>query len=72
MKKIISIILSVLMLTGILAAYPVSAEETTPITPDTSWYNDEDSEFTITTAAQLLGIASVVNSESAYFRNKTI
>ena len=72
MKKIISIILSVLMLTGILAAYPVSAEETTPITPDTSWYNNEDSEFTITTAAQLLGIASVVNSESGYFRNKTI
>ena len=72
MKKIISIILSVMMLIGIMAAYPVSAEEATPITPDTSWYNDTDSEFVITTAAQLLGIASVVNGNSGYFKNKTI
>ncbi len=29
---------------------------------DTSWYNDKDSEFTITAAAQFAGFASLVNS----------
>ena len=72
MKKIISIILSVMMLMGVLAVYPVSVGAATPITPDATWYNDTDSEFVITTAEQLLGIASVVNSGSNYFRNKTI
>ena len=61
------------MLTGILASYPVSATEPTPITPDTSWYYEDTTkkEYTITTAAQLLGIASI-NVEADYFRNKTI
>ena len=63
--------LAVLMLTTAFASYTVvSAEEA--ITPDTSWYNTTDTEFTITTAAQFLGIAIVINSNNEYFRNKTI
>lgn len=49
-----------LVLTGMLMFslfwIPSAAE---PITPDTSWYSADQTEFTITTAAQLLGIKSV-------------
>ena len=49
-----------LVLTGMLMFslvwIPSAAE---PITPDTSWYSADKTEFTITTAAQLLGIKSV-------------
>ena len=30
---------------------------------DTSWYNETDTEFTLTTAAQLAGLAKLVNAE---------
>ena len=33
-------------------------------TVDTSWYNDEDSEFTLTSAEQLAGLGSLVDTNS--------
>ncbi len=38
---------------------------------DTSWYNETDSEFTLTTAKQLAGVAELVN-EGKTFADKTI
>lgn len=32
---------------------------------DLSWYNGTDTEFTITTARQLAGVAELVNSNAA-------
>lgn len=40
-------------------------------TTDTTWYNDTDTEFTITTAEQLAGLAKLVN-EGTSFDGKTI
>ena len=40
-------------------------------TVDTSWYNDEDSEFTLTSAEQLAGLGSLVDSGNT-FGGKTI
>lgn len=40
-------------------------------TADTSWYNDSDTEFTIDTAEELAGLASLVNSGYS-FNGKTI
>lgn len=39
---------------------------------DLSWYNGTDTEFTITTARQLAGVAALVNSNAADFAGKTI
>lgn len=38
---------------------------------DTSWYNEEETSFTITTAEQLLGLASLVNGGNS-FTGKTV
>lgn len=39
---------------------------------DLSWYNGTDTEFTLTTPAQLAGVAELVNSNAADFADKTI
>lgn len=39
---------------------------------DLSWYNGTDTEFTLTTPAQLAGVAEPVNSNTADFAGKTI
>ena len=39
---------------------------------DLSWYNGTDTEFTITTARQLAGVAELVNSNTTDFVGKTI
>lgn len=39
---------------------------------DLSWYDGTDTEFTITTARQLAGVAELVNSNTADFAGKTI
>lgn len=39
---------------------------------DLSWYNGTDTEFTITTPAQLAGVAELVNSNTTDFDGKTI
>ena len=41
-------------------------------TADTSWYNDEDTEFVITTAEQLAGLAKLVDEERYNFAGKTV
>lgn len=39
---------------------------------DLSWYDGTDTEFTLTTPAQLAGVAELVNSNAADFVGKTI
>lgn len=39
---------------------------------DLSWYDGTDTEFTITTARQLAGVAELVNSNTTDFAGKTI
>ncbi|MGN0585264.1 MAG: Ig-like domain-containing protein [Ruminococcus sp.] len=39
---------------------------------DTSWYNERDTKFTLTTADQLAGLAVLVNEEKDNFAGKTI
>lgn len=39
---------------------------------DTSWYDDSKREFTIDSAAQLAGVAALVNDGTTTFRDKTI
>ena len=63
MKKLTALFLSTLMVLTLvisMATFAVSAE-TTPITADKSWYNETQTEFTITTPEQLLGFAELVS-----------
>lgn len=41
-------------------------------TVDTSWYNETDTEFTITTPEQLAGLAELVNDGTDSFKGKTV
>jgi hypothetical protein len=45
--------------------------EVPTVTADTAWYNDDATEFTLTTQAQLLGFAKLVN-EGNSFSGKTV
>lgn len=70
-------ILTLSMLLGVLPPVVASAdseadsEAVSTITPDTSWYNDTDTEFTLTTAEQMYGLAELVNGGNP-FVGKTI
>jgi len=72
MKKILSLMLALCMVIGVVPA--VFAAETADVwdgTADTSWYNDTDTEFTLATAEQLAGLASLVNAGNT-FAGKTV
>ncbi|MCD7727530.1 MAG: hypothetical protein LUH57_04220, partial [Ruminococcus sp.] len=65
-KKLLSATLSVAMLVCLIVPNSVAA-----LSEDTSWYNSTDTSFTITTATQLAGLASLVNNGNN-FSDKTI
>lgn len=77
MKRLLSLMLAAMMLFA-LAVVPTTAAEATDeaatteaITPDTSWYNESDSEFEISNAEQLLGFVELANGGNT-FAGKTI
>ncbi len=47
------------------------SQPTPGVTPDTSWYKDGESSFTLSTEAQLLGLAQLVNNGNS-FAEKTL
>ncbi len=57
--------------TGAINNYEASLIDTWDGTADTSWYNDTDTEFTLTTAEQLAGLADLVDAGNT-FEGKTI
>lgn len=71
LKKILSGILSAALVLGTMSL-PVFAQDTWDgISVDTTWYNEENTSFTISTGAQLAGLAKLVN-EGNNFSKKTI
>ena len=73
MKKLTALFLSMLMVLTLvisMTTFAVSAENTT-VTADKSWYKETQSEFTITTPAQFLGFAALIN-EGTTFEGKTV
>ena len=58
---------------GTSLANDTDSEETDPdIADGIEWYNDEDTEFTLSTAQELAELARLVNAERDDFANKTI
>ena len=66
-KKLLSSILAICMLLSTMGTVTFASEtvDTWDGTVDTSWYNDTDTEFTITTAEQWAGFAYLVNGAQA-------
>lgn len=63
-KKAVSFLVTLTMLITIIlnmTALPVSADAQVAVTADTGWYSSEISEFTLTDAADLAGLAELVN-----------
>lgn len=72
-KRWLSVFLCALLCVGVTPAI-VSAEDTIDTwdgTADTSWYNSESTEFYLTTAEQLAGLAKLVNDDTT-FAGKTV
>ncbi|MCD7785940.1 MAG: hypothetical protein LUH18_10300 [Oscillospiraceae bacterium] len=67
-KKILVILLTLCLA---IVAMTVSPFATASITPDTTWYNTTDTTFTLYDAADLAGLASLVNAGND-FSGKTI
>lgn len=66
-RRILSMLLMVCLTWGLLPTAALAAEgeddcSTWDGSVDTSWYREEEDEFTISTAAQLAGVAELVNS----------
>ena len=73
MKKSLSFMLALIMVLCMIPGVALAAEviDTWDGTVDTSWYNATDTEFVLTTAEQLAGLAKLVD-EGNTFEGKTI
>ena len=74
MKKILASILALCMVLSTMGTFDFAGESEADVwdgTVDTSWYNDTDTEFVITTAEQLAGLAELVDDGND-FAGKTI
>ena len=75
MKKRIGSLLLILALCFTLlpsAAFAAETMDTWDGTADTSWYDENQTEFHLQTAKQLAGMAKLVNDDTANFKDKTV
>ena len=75
MKKRIGSLLLILALCFTLlpsAAFAAETMDTWDGTADTSWYDENETEFHLQTAEQLAGMAKLINGDMANFKDKTI
>ena len=73
-KQWISVLLCTLLCVAMLPTMAFAADETDTWdgSADISWYDAEQTEFHITTAEQLAGLATLVNANTDTFKGKTI
>lgn len=70
-KRLLSLALTLAMVLALLPATALAAEENLDSSVDIEWYSNEKNEFTLSTAAELAGLAKLVN-EGTDFSKKTI
>ena len=71
MKRLLSLMLAAMMLFALVTVPAVAeatdeAATTEAITPDTTWYSEDKTEFEISTAAQLLGFVELAQTEAKF------
>lgn len=73
-KRWVGVLLCMLLCLGMLptAVFASNEVDTWDGTADTTWYHADTSEFHITTAEELAGMAKLINEDTTSFTNKTV
>ena len=73
-KKLLSLLLALCLVMALvpMTAFAADTMDTWDGTADTSWYDENKTEFHLQTAEQLAGMAKLVNDNTANFKNKTV
>ena len=73
-KKLLSLLLALCLVMALVPMTAFAAETTDSWdgTADTSWYDENETEFHLQTAEQLAGMAKLVNDKTANFKDKTV
>ena len=73
-KKLLSLLLALCLVMALvpMTAFAAETMDTWDGTADTSWYDEEKTEFYLQTAEQLAGMAKLINDDTAYFKDKTV
>ena len=73
-KKLISLLLALCFVMALvpMTAFAAETMDAWDGTADTSWYDEEKTEFYLQTAEQLAGMAKLINDDMANFKDKTV
>ena len=73
-KKLLSLLLALCLVMALvpITAFAADTMDTWDGTADTSWYDENKTEFHLQTAEQLAGMAKLVNDNTANFKDKTV
>ena len=73
-KKLLSLLLALCLVMALvpMTAFAADTMDTWDGTADTSWYDENKTEFHLQTAEQLAGMAKLINGDMANFKDKTI
>lgn len=73
-KKLLSLLLALCLVMALvpMTAFAAGTTDSWDGTADTSWYDENETEFHLRTAEQLAGMAKLVNDDTAYFKDKTV
>ena len=73
-KKLLSLLLALCLVMALvpMTAFAAETVDTWDGTADTSWYDEEKTEFYLQTAEQLAGMAKLINDDMANFKDKTV
>ena len=73
-KKLLSFLLALCLVMALvpMTAFAAETVDTWDGTADTSWYDEEKTEFYLQTAEQLAGMAKLINDDMANFKDKTV
>ena len=73
-KKILSLLLALCLVMALvpMTAFAAGTTDSWDGTADTSWYDENETEFHLQTAEQLAGMAKLINGDMANFKDKTI
>lgn len=72
-KKLQSLLLALCLVMALvpMTAFAAGTTDSWDGTADTSWYDENETEFHLQTAEQLAGMAKLINDDTAYFKDKS-
>ena len=73
-KKLLSLLLALCLVMALvpMTAFAAGTTDSWDGTADTSWYDENETEFHLQTAEQLAGMAKLINDDMANFKDKTV